>query len=159
MVSGEEYQAKLLKEALKRASESQRLQYTQIQQQKTTLTQKLAQIALAQQALNERDRLNALPVYTPSSTDAKGGRQAREKAETAAIQKYKEALKVYRSQNDAVLHERMNLMQQVLAITAQLDELEKTEKWLLLEMAIRNQASLLGYMQSNSLTNEEGTTV
>lgn len=51
-VISDEYRAKLLREALKRATEAQREQYAKIQQQKTELAQKLAQIASAQQELN-----------------------------------------------------------------------------------------------------------
>ena len=49
----------------------------------------------------------------------------------------------------------MKLMQMLLELKAELDGLEEAEKWLLLSMAIRNQSSLLGFMQVSEVSDEK----
>jgi len=84
---------------------------------------------------------------------------ARSRQETADYsvkrKQYTDALVVYRTKNSTILSERMKLMQVFLELKAELDGLEEAEKWLLLSMAIRNQSSLLGFMQVKEGSNEE----
>jgi hypothetical protein len=124
----------------------------------------MQEISAAQDALNEGDRLNVLPerpLLADKSSDRTRGlpnsnRQAKETADYAAKRKrYSEALKVYRGKNAVILAERMKLMQMLLVLKAELDGLGEAEKWLLLSMAIRNQSSLLGFMQVKEASEEE----
>jgi hypothetical protein len=124
----------------------------------------MSEIGAQQEALNESDRINALPEIprapekSPDTTRGlpKSNRQAKETADYAAKRKrYSEALEVYRSKNAAILAERLKLMQMLLVLKAELDGLGEVEKWLLLSMAIRNQSSLLGFMQVSEVSDEK----
>ncbi|MGD6807461.1 MAG: hypothetical protein ACQCN4_10945 [Candidatus Bathyarchaeia archaeon] len=111
-------------------------------------------ISAAQKTLNENDRLNILPKETSINIRGALNRKAKDAAENAAKNQYKEALKAYKSQNIAILAERMRLMGEFLELKAEYDELEEEEKWLLLSIATRNQASLLGFMQTREVSDE-----
>ena len=144
-----------MKEALKRASQEEKQQYAKILQQKSALSLRMQQISTQQEALNARDQLNVFP-EKPSggSIRAPASRQARQETDNANRKHYREALEAYRIENSAILVERIKLVQEFLALKAEFDGLEETEKWLLLSMAIRNQSSLLGFMQDKEDTNE-----
>lgn len=158
---GEEYRERLVKEALKRGNGEERQRYSHLQQRKTTIFQRLAEIASAQEALNLRDNQNILPQKPASSRlpdknpktlglPTRSTRSRQEEAESEAKrQQYTQALKTYHAQNSMALSERLKLMAESLALQSEYASLEETEKWLLLSMAIKNQSSLLGYMQSS----------
>jgi hypothetical protein len=157
---GEEYRERLVKEALKRGSGEERQRYSQLQQRKTTIFQRLAELAAAQLALNLRDAQNILPpkpssgkaLDKPSKTlglphpDPTRSRRTETDLD-AKRQQYTMAIKAYYDQDSAVLSERLKLMGEILALQSEYAALEEDEKWLLLSMAIKNQSSLLGYMQ------------
>ncbi len=159
-----------MREALKRASHDEKQKYIQILQRKSEISQRLQEICAAQEALNEEDKLNVFP-EKPSSSRApdKGpnrtlGRSSRDplargRQETADYvakrKQYTDALAVYRTKNSAILSERMKLMQEFLELKAESDALGEAEKWLLLSMAIRNQSSLLGFMQVSEVSDEK----
>jgi hypothetical protein len=124
----------------------------------------MQEISSAQDALNEGDKLNVLPerprAPEKGSDRTRGlpssNRQAKETSDyTAKRKRYREALEVYRNKNAVILAERMKLMQMLLVLKAELDGFEAAEKWLLLSMAIRNQSSLLGFMQVSEGSEEE----
>lgn len=159
---GEEYRERLVKEALKRGSGEERQRYSQIQQRKLSISVRLQEIAVAQEALNLRDNQNVLPPNPLSSRvpDKKVktlGLQTRsitrsrqEEAESEAKrQQYTQALQTYHAQNSTALSERLKLMAEYLALQSEYATLEEAEKWLLLSMAIKNQSSLLGYIQGS----------
>jgi hypothetical protein len=137
-----------VKEALKRASSEERQQYAKLLQQKSALAQRMLLLSTQQEALNKRDRLNVLPEKPNYGNRASASRQARQAADNASGKYYREALEAYRIENSANLAQRIKLVQEFLALKAEFDGLEETEKWLLLSMAIRNQSSLLGFMQN-----------
>jgi hypothetical protein len=146
LLDNEDYQAKLIKEALKRANTEEKQQYNRLQQQKAELSQKIATIYGAQEALNQRDQQNISP-EKPKIVEYKSmGRQSKESVENIAKKRYQEALRAYGAENAAVLAERLRLMAEFLALKAELDGVGEAEKWLLLSAAIRNQSSLLGFM-------------
>ncbi len=130
-----------------RASQEEKQQYAQIQQRKSELSQRLQEISTRQEALNERDRLNVFPKKPISIVCVSASRQAKEAADNATRKRYREALEAYRLQNSAILTERIKLMGEFLELKTELDEFVETEKWLLLSIAIKNQSSLLGFMQ------------
>lgn len=164
LLDDEAYRDKLVKEALKRGSGDERQRYERIQQRKAEILKLIDGISTVQAALNERDRLNIAP-QKPNSSPAQDKKPAnplglprkdpidrsrQEAADYAAKRKqYIEALQAYRAQNSAILSERSKLMQELLQLRAEYANLEDAEKWLLLSMAIRNQSSLLGYMQGS----------
>jgi hypothetical protein len=77
-------------------------------------------------------------------------RSKREEADfDAKHRQYIAALKGYQTQNASLLSERFKLMAEYLALQSAHAALEEEEKWLLLSMAIKNQSSLLGYMQGD----------
>jgi hypothetical protein len=159
---GEEYRERLVKEALKRGNGEERQRYSQIQQRKLAIIQRLDELAAAQDALNLRDQQNVLP-QKPSSSKAPDKnaktlglssrnptRSRQEEADfDAKRQEYTQALQTYHAQNSTTLSERLKLMAEYLALQSEYASLEETEKWLLLSMAIKNQSSLLGYMQGS----------
>jgi hypothetical protein len=149
LLENEVYHTKLIKEALKRASQEEKLQYAKIQHRKVDISQRITEISSVQDLLSEEARLNVLPEKPRGNLHAPLNRQAKEAAQNAESKKYREALEAYRVQNSAVLAERLKLMQQFLDLKAELEGLEETEKWLLLSMAIRNQSSLIGFIQSS----------
>lgn len=156
---GEEYRDKLVKEALKRGSAEEKQRYSQIQQRKTVILQRLEAIASAQEALNLRDNQNALP-QKPGSNRAPdksgktlglpGQNTTRNRKEEADFddkrRQYTLALQAYRTQNSVAMSERLKLMGEYLALQSEYAGLEEDEKWLLLSMAIKNQSSLMGFM-------------
>jgi hypothetical protein len=156
---GEEYRERLVKEALKRGSGEERQRYSQLQQRKNAVFQRLAELAAAQITLNSRDTENVLPPKPSSSIApdktpkilglsrrAPTGNRREETDFDAKRQQYAEALKAYRAQDSTVLSERLKLMGELLALQSEYAALEEEEKWLVLSMAIKNQSSLLGYM-------------
>lgn len=159
---GEEYRDRLVKEALKRGSGEERQRFSQIQQRKLAIYMRLQEIASAQETLNLRDNQNVLP-EKPSTSRApenntknlglsrpKQPLSRREEADyDAKRQQYISALKVYHAQTSAGMSERLKLMSECLALQSEYASLEEAEKWLLLSMAIKNQSSLLGYIQSS----------
>jgi hypothetical protein len=157
---GEEYRERLVKEALKRGSGEERQRYSQLEQRKTAIFQRLAEISAAELALNLRDAQNVLPPeptisHAPDKPSKTLGlprpdpsRSRRNEADLdAKRQQYTLALKACHDQDSAVLSERLKLMSEILALQSQYAALEEDEKWLLLSMVIKNQSSLLGYMQ------------
>ncbi len=159
----EEYRAKLVKEALKRGSGEEKQRYLQMQQQKETIFGRLQELSAAQQVLNiegERNvcpqapnasgapEKNIRPLGLPSTNPPTHSRQA-EADYAAKRQQYIAALKGFRAQNSALLSERLKLTNEYLALHAEYMAIEEAEKWLLLSMAIKNQSSLLGYMQDD----------
>jgi Zn-dependent oligopeptidase len=160
---GEEYRERLVKEALKRGSGEERQRYSQIQQRKLSISVRLQEIAASQDALNLRDQQNVLP-HKPSGSKApeknaktlglpnrSPARRRQEEAEfDARRQQYTLALQAYHAQTSIALSERLKIMEEFITLQTEYASLEETEKWLLLSMAIKNQSSLLGYMQGNS---------
>lgn len=158
---GEEYREKLVKEALKRGSGEERQRFSQIQQRKTAIIVRLREIAVAQEALNLRDNQNILPQKPTNNRlpdrnpktlglPTRSTRSRQEEAESEAKrQQYTIALQAYHTQNSVALCERFKLMAEGLALQSEYASLEEAEKWLLLSMAIKNQSSLLGYMQGD----------
>lgn len=146
-----------MKEVLQRANHAERQQYAKIQQQKSALSQRMQEISKQQEALNEKDTSNVLPAKPSSNIRAPGSRQATKETDDYNVKRkrYREELEVYRAKNIAILTERTKLMQEFLALKAEFDGFEETEKWLLLSMAIRNQSSLLGFMQSREDKDEK----
>lgn len=157
----EEYREKLIKEALKRGSGEERQRFSQIQQHKTVIVQRLQEIATAQEALNLREKQNVLPqkpISSPLSDKytktlglpTRSGRSRQEEADSdAKRQQYTAALQAYNAQNIVILSDRLKHMAEYLALQSEYASLEETEKWLLLSMTIKNQSSLLGYMQGS----------
>jgi hypothetical protein len=130
----------------------------------------MQEIGAAQEALNEQDMLNVFPEKPSSSrTPDKGPNKtlglssrdslARGRQETADYvakrKQYADALGVFHTKNSASLSDRVKLMQDFLELKAELDALGEAEKWLLLSMAIRNQSSLLGFMQVSEVSDEK----
>jgi len=129
----------------------------------------MQEICLAQDALNEQDKLNVFPEKPRSSRAPDKApktlglssrdpltRSRQETADYVAKRKqYADALGVYRTKNSSILSERIQLMQEFLELKAELDGLGAAEKWLLLSMAIRNQSSLLGFMQVSEVSDEK----
>lgn len=159
---GEEYRERLVKEALKRGSGEERQRYSQIQQRKLSISVRLQAIASAQEALNLRDNQNILPLKPISSRVPDRNvktlglqtrsitRSRREEADCdAERQQYIKALQAYHAQNSADMSERLKVMAEYLSLQSEFAGLEESEKWLLLSMAIKNQSSLLGYIQGS----------
>ena len=157
----EVYRDRLVKEALKRGSNEDKQRYSQLQQRKTAISQRLQELSAAQIALNLRDAQNTLPLKPrshpiPDNTSKTLGlprptvtRSRREETDfDSKHQQYMAALKGYQAQDATVLSERLKLMDEYLVLIVDYMALEETEKWLLLSMAIKNQSSLMGYMQS-----------
>ena len=157
---GEEYRERLVREALKRGSGEERQRYSQLQQRKTAVFQRLAELAAVQLALNLRDAQNVLPPkptisHAPDRSSKSLGlprpdqsRSRRMESDLdAKRQQYTLALKACRDQDFVVLSERLKIMGEILALQSEYAALEEGAKWLLLSMAIKNQSSLLGYMQ------------
>ena len=130
----------------------------------------MGEIGAAQEALNEADKLNVFPQKpsnsrqpdkSPNKTLGLSSRDPliRGRQETADYvakrKQYVDALAAYRTKNSAILSERMKLMQEFLELKSELDALGEMEKWLLLSMAIRNQSSLLGFMQVSEVSDEK----
>jgi hypothetical protein len=146
LIDNQEYQAQLIKEALTKAKPEEKRQYERVLQQKAELTQRIQEIGLAQEALNEKDRDNVLP--EKPSTDSQVWNKQTKIAQDAKNKRYREELRAYNAQNTAILNERIKLINEFLEAKATLDALEEKEKWLLLTMAIRSQPNLLNFMQS-----------
>jgi Skp family chaperone for outer membrane proteins len=149
-----EYRAKLLKEALNRANQQEKQQYTDILHQKQALSAKLQDLSAAHTALNEKDQRN-VPPEKPSIDPQVGGRQNKTADYNAKTKRYREELKAYNAQNTAILQERINLIAETLQAKASLDALGEKEKWLLLTMALRSQTNLLNFIQKEE--NNEAT--
>jgi hypothetical protein len=126
--------------------------YAGLLERKTQLSGRMQAICSAQEALSERDRLNVVP-QKPAGSGISGGagRKSRDTADYAVRKRYREALEAYLAENSAVLAERLRLMGEFLAVKAEFDGVEETEKWLLLSMALGNQSSLLGFMQGDAV--------
>ncbi len=162
LIDNQEYHSKLLKEALNRANQEEKQQYAKILQRKSEISKRIEEIYSEQEALNEKDKANALPerprinYLAPDRSHLGvmskpcGGQQVtKETAEYYAKSKrYREELRVYGANNSAILNERLKLIQEYLELKVELDDLEEREKWLLLSIALGSQHSLLGYMQS-----------
>jgi len=145
LLDSKEFRGKLLREVLGRASPQERQRYSEIQQRKNELSQRMQAIGAAQEALNQKDRQNVFP-EKPRPANTANSRQAKAAAENAARKQYRDALEAYKTQNAAILAERVRLMGEFLGLVAEWDGLEEMEKWLLVSAAVRNQSSLLGFM-------------
>lgn len=150
LIDNQEYQNQLIKQALSKANPEEKRQYEKILQQKAEQTQRMQEIGIAQEALNEKDRNNVEP-QNPRANPLVWSKQSKT-AQEAKNKKYRDELKAYNVQNIAILNERIKLIKEFLEAKAALDVLEEKEKWLLLTMALRNQPNLLNFMQSNQDT-------
>jgi hypothetical protein len=128
LLDKEDYQGRLVKEALKRASIEEKQQYNRLQQRKSELSQKIAAVYGAQEALNQREQQSAPPEKPKIVADKLMNRQVKEAAENDAKKHYQETLVAYGAENAAVLTDRLKLMAEFLALKAELDEVKETEK-------------------------------
>ncbi|MCW4030195.1 MAG: hypothetical protein NWE92_11185 [Candidatus Bathyarchaeota archaeon] len=146
LIDNQEYQAQLIKEALTKANPEEKRQYDKILQRKAEQTQRMQEIGIAQEALNEKDKNNVLP--EKPSADPQVWSKLSKTVQEAKNKLYREELKTYNTQNTDILNERIKLINKFLETKSALDTLEEKEKWLLLTMAIRNQPNLLNFIQS-----------